>query len=399
MTIPNPTPSIESLIDFLIQRIEHTSSYIHEKAPSSDTLHRGGETDYILKNLQVLKKSLRLLSLKGKEECLAILNLLNDRVSSIKELLEKKESNPEEIIEFFDIGNKYSDFQELDGVDGRKFIMLEYDSTRTLSLDEIEEVLSQIKYFYSELDITPYLKKQYQKASELEKTYISEKLITLRNEAIKEINPQQKAYIKTLALEFNILTSSIGLNEKLEKIEENIQITNEIKINHSQESIRKIETGYKNEAQKLVDQIQNLKDIIEGIFYIIIAVIIIKVMLLYAVEPKIFFKAPDILLSISFIVAFSAFLTFLIKERDRLIKLHDHYNFCDLELNSIVSYMNELNQQQRQETLIKLSDNYFRGTNRTSLIENNNSKEYADITKSISDLTKMINEFKGTSLK
>lgn len=409
MTIASSPPDIDTTINLLIKRIENISFYIHEKAPSTDTLHRGGGSDYILAKLGILKKNLSLLSLKGKEECLAILNLLNDRVSSIKELLDAIENHPEEIIELFDIGIRYSDYQELDGVDGNKFINLEYDTSKTLSLEELGNLLSQIKYYYPELNISPYLEIQYQKANDIEKSDLSNKIITLRNEAIKIKTPQEEAYLKNLAFDLNLLVSSVGLEDQVTKINNVSEILDQITANETSQNIQKIENGYQKEAEKLYWPILLLNIAIIFIFLLIITVISLKFYAYFyqAINTnhksegilqfliQIGKRPEDFIFFFSLIFSISALETYLIRERKRLIKLRDYFLFCDLELSSMPQYMRELNLEQRQNLYIDLSKNYFKGGDHDSKHENENTDNISDVLKKVEELTKIVKELKN----
>lgn len=409
MTIASSPPDIDTTINLLIKRIENISSYIHEKAPSTDTLYRGGGTDYILAKLEILKKNLSLLSLKGKEDCLAILNLLNDRVSSIKELLDKAENHPDEIIELFDIGIKYSDYQELDGVDGSIFINLEYDTSKILSLEELEDLLSQIKHSYPDLKISPYVKIQYQKAKELEKSAISEKIIILRNETLKNKTAQEEAYVKNLVFDLNLLVSSVGLDDQVTKINNASDILDQITANETAKNISKIENGYQKEANKLYWPILLLNIVIIFIFLIIITIISLKFyayfyqvintnhksegILQFLIQIG---KRPeDFIFFFSLIFSISALETYLIRERKRLIKLRDYFLFCDLELSSMPQYMRELNLEQRQNLYIDLSKSYFKGGDHESKQENENTDSISDVLKKVEELTKIVKEFKN----
>ncbi|MFW6557209.1 hypothetical protein [Acinetobacter baumannii] len=379
----------------MLQRIKSLSSNLHSLALQNDSLHSG--KDYISKRVEEILVHLKFLSLKGKENVLNRLNTLVDRLVYIKNLYEEQQKrvNLGEI-DSVDIGGLYDFVSELDGFGEINLEGLEYNSNIVLLPEEVKNIIKQIIDRYPNIKISEELPSQYNQASLDERTLISEKIILLRNESINPKSTGEETYIKNLAFELNMIVSAIGLNEKIKRLDNNIQITELQKYNSSIESIRKIETGYELEANKLLTQINELRSWVESGFYLIISIIILKLLIYYSIKPENFFKLPDILLSLSIVFISTAFLTYLIKERNRLIRLHDQYNKCDLELKSITSYMNELTQEQRQEILMKLSDNYFRGPNQNNESYNNQSNEIENIMKSISDLTKLVSEIKGS---
>ncbi|MDC5554936.1 hypothetical protein OHX01_17890, partial [Acinetobacter baumannii] len=152
-----------------------------------------------------------------------------------------------------------------------------------------------------------------------------------------------------------------------------------------------------DEANSLNKLVKWLLVAIISIFIIIISIILYKLFLYYSSKIEIFKDPTEIILSITFVLTLTGLTTLLIKERNRLIKLHNHYKICDLELKSITSYMNELSTEQRQETLMKLSENYFKGGYQTTEPEVNSSDVSENLIKIISDLTKVINELKGAA--
>lgn len=395
MISPSSNSNIDSKISIMLQRIKSLSSNLHSLALQNDSLHSG--KDYISKRVEEILVHLKFLSLKGKENVLNRLNTLVDRLVYIKNLYEEQQKrvNLGEI-DSVDIGGLYDFVSELDGFGEINLEGLEYNSNIVLLPEEVKNIIKQIIDRYPNIKISEELPSQYNQASLDERILISEKIILLRNESINPKSTGEETYIKNLAFELNMIVSAIGLNEKIKRLDNNIQITELQKYNSSIESIRKIETGYELEANKLLTQINELRSWVESGFYLIISIIILKLLIYYSIKPENFFKLPDILLSLSIVFISTAFLTYLIKERNRLIRLHDQYNKCDLELKSITSYMNELTQEQRQEILMKLSDNYFRGPNQNNESYNNQSNEIENIMKSISDLTKLVSEIKGS---
>ncbi|WP_459660054.1 hypothetical protein ACL9Z5_002493 [Acinetobacter calcoaceticus] len=238
----------------------------------------------------------------------------------------------------------------------------------------------------------------YKGANEYEQLKISKKLIKLRNEVVKyPAQTRDNHLIMDLRDDLQQLFSSIGFEQKMNALEESVQTVKNIKDAQSLENLRKIESGYADEADSLNKLIKRLLQAIMLIFFITITIILYKLFLYYSSKIEVFKDSTEIILSITFVLTLTGLTTFLIKERNRLIKLHNHYKICDLELKSITSYMNELSTEQRQETLMKLSENYFKGGYETTEPEVNSTDVSENLIKTISDLTKVINDLKGAA--
>ncbi|MEJ7953228.1 hypothetical protein WKH78_07230 [Acinetobacter baumannii] len=394
MNSPNLHIDLDRKIQLLLKRIETLSSEIYSNATENDSLVKG--KDFVTKHLIETREQLKFLSVNGKEYALHIFTGLIDYLLQIKHQVEshkRRVKNGE--LDKLDVGQIYAYVSELDYGSAFNYDRLEYDHNIILEPEDTSFLINNILKRYPNIKISERLPIQYIEANNQERALISEKLILLSNEAKKPKNTNEEAYIKNLVFELNMIISSIGLDEKIKKIDSNLLISEQIKNNNTLESIRKIETGYELQVQKLSKKIEDLNTYIENGFFLIISIIILKVLFFYSIKPESFFTPPDIIFSISLIVSSTAYLTYLIKERNRIIKLHDHYNIADLELKSITSYMNELTQEQRQETLIKLSVNYFKGGSYEIKNEKENMENVSDILKRVEELSKLIKDLKG----
>lgn len=151
------------------------------------------------------------------------------------------------------------------------------------------------------------------------------------------------------------------IQQEKKQINENISIGNNIELIKS----------YSTEATKLQKTIKCRENIILLLFGIIILLFIFKFYILFSDYHDIkllgtnyinFFEKPWNLLSfLTLIFSLSALLTYFIKDRSRLIRLHNHFNLKWLELSALPHYMNELTPKQRQELYINLAPNYFKG--------------------------------------
>lgn len=182
-------------------------------------------------------------------------------------------------------------------------------------------------------------------------------LIELNNKK-NEINHQ---IIHAEEILKNISIRDSQLAEREQKINENFSIATN----------SKLLKGYSDEVEKISKKIFWLNIFIVILFILIIVLFVFKFFVIYgnfitnANHPSTqigFFENPWNLLSFfTLILSFSALLTYLIKDRARLIKLHDHFNLNKLELIALPEYMGEFESQQRIDLYISLAPNYFRG--------------------------------------
>ncbi|MBJ8421927.1 hypothetical protein I6M74_08435 [Acinetobacter bereziniae] len=197
----------------------------------------------------------------------------------------------------------------------------------------------------------------------------------------KDINLTNiESYIKQLMLII------VGENQKIELLEINEQRKENLTI----EDIHTLHNGYQQESDILKKQIFLFHIFIFILFGIIIIALLIKFIIVWICRPSSIYLYGN-LSFIIFILSLSTLLGYLIKERKRIIILHDKYKLISLKIDSLPRYMRELTAQQRQEMYIKMSTVFFENN-----LELQNSKENYD-TKTLDDLIKIINVFKSKS--
>ncbi len=238
----------------------------------------------------------------------------------------------------------------------------------------------------------------YSKLDQFNKEKVSEAIIGLRN-VIGEnsISPNEQndssknVYLETLS-SINELNN---LRSQVEEIKDSHEILTRIKENKAYENTYELNNGYINEVDRLYKEINSLNRIIIILFMGIVAIITTKLSLIIFLQD--FFKdIYNFLTYLSLLVSFSALLTYLIKERSRLIRLHDFFNLTALKLRTLPQYMRELDSTQRQELIVALSSSFFMGsdklppenTNQESNLNENLPKIVADIIKLINDQKK-----------
>ncbi|MFW6573434.1 hypothetical protein ACOCJL_03480 [Acinetobacter baumannii] len=397
---------LDTKIQLLIKNIERIENSIISQKPPDDNFNYEQEFVYI--NLEYIKPQLKFLSIKGKENIIKLLEVINDRILGVQIQVNEELKAKGEVSKGY-IGHSYGYISELGFQPNFSPEGLEYEISSKLTLEDMGNIIDQIISSYPNLNITDLIKIQLQKANEIEREAICEKLIVLRNEAIKHKAPEEVAYIKNLAFELNLLVSSIGLEDQVTKINNASEILDQITASETAKNISKIEKGYQNEAKKLYWPILLLNIAIIFIFLLIITVISLKFyayfyhvintnhksegILRFLIQIG---KRPeDFIFFFSLIFSISALETYLIRERKRLIKLRDYFLFCDLELSSMPQYMRELNLEQRQNLYIDLSKNYFKGGDHDSKQEKENTDNISDVLKKVEELTKIVKELKN----
>ncbi|MCG5790317.1 hypothetical protein [Acinetobacter baumannii] len=272
-----------------------------------------------------------------------------------------------------------------------KSLYLEFDSTKIIynflhsnkntNLNK-EEILNSLEKIYFELVVNNSLTT----AKKLEDKVLFD---INQDSKINEFNNYKEL------LEEKLKT----LNDIQDTIEEKIKKANEaslIGVNHE------LLKGYDSEVTKIDRKARRLAKYIIGIFSIIIGIMSIK---LYLIYDYVFNKNTSYLPSIkdhyilfaifSFIISLVALLTYFIKERSRLLKLHDHFNLNKLELIALPKYMGEFDSNSRIELYKALAQNYFRGAY-PNKDEKNDLNTNVTTIKSVADLLKTINSSGST---
>ncbi|MCA4302703.1 hypothetical protein LDX65_05400 [Acinetobacter baumannii] len=398
----NQQEKIDLEITRVINNIEDLDKYIKERTnEDNEQIKRYSNTDFIVDNIKIVKKYLDKYSLKAKTKILDELKKLHTNLIGIKNHLGA--SNQRDNLSYY--YGPLSESMELSDYFQRQ----EFRTDITLSETEIDDFITEIKLHYPTILIPVVILEKYYRYSEDQKQIISSKLIYLRNEVVKPKNESTEELVENIARNLDFTISNIELEDKLKKIDNTYEILEQVNSQESIKSIKAIESGYKEEAKKLYLPIFILNIAIILIFILIISVISLKfyayfyqvINTNYKPEGLIQFlnkigKSPaDFIFFFSLLFSISALETYLIKERNRLIKLRDYFLFCDLELTSMPQYMRELNLDQRQNLYIDLSSNYFKGGTHDNNKEIANTEDVSSVLKKIEELSKIIKELKN----
>lgn len=405
-TLKIPNSSLQQDIDLeiigIINNIEDLDRYIQGNTDKDiEHLNIYSLSYLIIDITKVLKDNLKYYSSDAKEITLVRLKQLYNLLMNIKGTTDT--SPTKKPLSFY-----YSPLSEvLPSLESYKNV--EFNTNIILNQVEINRIFNEIKLRQPTLILPTDLLIKYENSSEDEKKIISSKIIRLRNEIIKPKSEISSEFIEDIVYNLNLTLSSIGLSDKLKKIDNTYEILDQVNIDVTDKSVKAIESGYKDEAKKLLFPIRFLNIAIILIFILIILVISLKFYAYfiqvidtdYKPEGLIKFfieigKNPsDFIFFFSLIFSVSALETYLIKERKRLIKLKDYFLFCDLELTSMPKYMRELNLNQKQDLYINLSKNYFKGGDHEAKPQNENTDTISDVLKKVEELTKIVKEFKN----
>lgn len=243
------------------------------------------------------------------------------------------------------------------------------------------------------IDIGKFLPKEiYKDSNKNNQILIIKKLIELKNIVFNKNIEHRDLKIQVIIDQLQDITDAYNLKKRTEDTNKTID---QIAENITKENTGGLDEIYKDNAAALDKKINDLNNIILLLFVIIIIFIVVKLGLTLFNYNE-FTKIYNLIPFASLIIACSALLTYLIKDRNRLIKLYTHYDMCHRELSTLPEYMRELDSDQRKQMYIDLSTNYFRGGNLNIEASQNNKSEIETLKTSISDLTKLVSEIKGT---
>lgn len=271
---------------------------------------------------------------------------------------------------------------------------LDLDSLELTYNDKVN--LKDIKYIYDEVKNHINFDEQgeifvfIQSTTDQEKLkFISMRLLDLYELCRLPTTKAQSSRIKQITKQ---IEDSANISNSVTQVQE---IAQQFKENVSKLTSDSLLRLYNTEAIKLDKQISRLNNWI--IFCIIVIILIMCLKLIFIIVLSDFFK--DIWNFSSFVLlvfSFSALITYLIKDRNRLIKLHNHYNLNSLELAALPSYMGELDPAQRKDLYINLAPNYFRGIYPENSKNDEPQKEDLEsITKDINNIQKILQETKN----
>lgn len=177
--------------------------------------------------------------------------------------------------------------------------------------------------------------------------------------------------------------------QKLQEIANLEQKAIDVNYSISSQSNTRIQEVFGSEAEKLEPKIFKLNENITTLFALMLG-LLISVALLIAINHDIKIERFYIVY-LSTLLVLSAFLTYLIKERTRLIKYQHYCNISFLEIKALSDYTAQLDNKDKIEDLkIQLAYRYFQGPNSQS----NPSTDEQDLNVVSSKLNELINMVK-----
>ncbi|MEB3790451.1 hypothetical protein [Acinetobacter sp. IK40] len=242
-----------------------------------------------------------------------------------------------------------------------------------------------------------FSKNDYLDANITDKKNLAKIMLKLRNDLLERTSGDVK--IKDLNKNTNLETLKAfselkKLKFQLQEIKDSHEMLSKIKENVAIENTYELQNGYQDEVLNTSRKINKLNVIIVSLFSVITLLITLKI--IFIIFQKDLFKdLYNFLTYLSLLLSLSALIIYFIKERNRLIKLHDYFNLTVLELKTLPQYMRELDSAQRKNLIINLSSSFFKGSNKflpTNEQEQNISN--TDISNIVSNTIKFINEQK-----
>lgn len=273
---------------------------------------------------------------------------------------------------------------------------INYEVRGNLNNHEFEYLWDEIST--NRMNLEDHLtKKIYIDANRSERENLSKTIINLRNCLFtnynNDINPRNANYETYLKI-FESYTELSKLKTQVKEINDSHEILTKIKENKAIENTFELKNGYQDEVDNSAKEIKKLNRIIIILFFGIASIITTKILLIVYMED-LFKDIYNFLTYLSLLVTFSALITYFIKERNRLIKLHDYFNLTVLELKTLPQYMRELDSAQRKDLIINLSSSFFKGSNKfLPMNEQEQNINNTDISNIVSNTIKFLNEQK-----
>ncbi|MEN8331593.1 hypothetical protein ABFO73_12000 [Acinetobacter baumannii] len=248
----------------------------------------------------------------------------------------------------------------------------------------------------NDLDIENNLKKISKENEEEAKKLLIELHNTLFHQQIPNSNTiyNSLSFFKDLKEknESELVKEQVELQETKSKLE---QVKTEIGLISTDQLVK----AFKNEAQSQSSNISTLTSVILFIFICLIFSTILILFLSYNgtsfVLPKNFYFYYFF---ISFIVISSGLLTYLIKERTRIVNYQNYCNITYLEIIALIEFTAQLDDKVKAEDLkIQLAERYFKGPNflpnSSETTQDNNliTSKLSEVSKTLTDLKSALN--------
>lgn len=274
-----------------------------------------------------------------------------------------------------------------------------------INKDDFETLLNLIRNksdFFLDYDNESFLNK----TSLLESKEGQEKLIGLYNFLISK----NEKPISTI-IYFNQFFNELIQNSRVKELEKEIQdlennrqeslneIANlkqkevEVKREIAAQSNYKLQQIFDNEAEKMKPQITWLHRIIVFLFCFLIAIIFLAACMIFL--KKIQNVSEYYVLYLSTFLTITALLSYLIREKNRIVKYQHYCQISYLEISALSDYTAQLNDKGKSEELkVQLAHRYFQGPNGHS-DQTADKKDLDYFSSKVSELTNMVKDIKS----
>lgn len=159
------------------------------------------------------------------------------------------------------------------------------------------------------------------------------------------------------------------------------------------QSNTRLQEVFDNEAKSLNLKIDNLHNAIFAFFMLLLLVIFTAAVMVYTHEFLPIEKFYIFYLSIFLTV--TAILTYLIKERNRIVKYQHYCQISYLEISALADYTAQLDDKVKTEDLkIQLAHKYFQGPNGNTN-QADNEKDLSFFSSKLNELTNMVKDLKS----
>lgn len=332
------------------------------------------------------------LSLYGDNQkiILDIINDINTRLDSILTLTNNPKTNKDEI---------YKQQAELSKLIDEVYIIstinIKFDPNVLLNKEQLERIIQEIKI--KGCDISQIIPVSIYDTLDINlRAILSRNLIELRN--IMSFSPDKEKElhhnVKILSLVYEYIslkdpTTQDNLRKEIDDYRKSVLSDLDLQRKKFTEDMEKAKSGkiitaFKDRSKKAKDYIQILYFAITFLFLTIISSFIFRM----AMNTE--FSTGSFLYFLSFIIAVSGLLTFVIKEKNRLVDQSDHFEKCHTELEALTTYVVDLDPKRVEDLKIDLAYKYFTGGNNGNTSEksemnipNETIKQFLDLLNTI----------------
>lgn len=379
-----------SKIDNVISEINNTLNIdiiSNMNEDSTPTSGQSGEWNYNIKRLvkEYIDNFYKKSNFYRLEDLGFVLNFLEKLQSELKETLFALTNSTGDNYQLVNskleaVKNTVSNPFDLDS--------LKFQYKEEFNQDEILSLYENIKRYLQDFDINEEVYNFINNTEDSDKkVYLLKSLIDLYNLQLENSNYLSGRKTEKLMQEIEKLIQPSNREKVTQLVNETNEMVVHVKENLGLSKNEKLLMIFNNEAKELGEKIDDLNAIIIGILSLL--VIGFLTMILNSIFPA---DLKHYLFYVSLLVVISALLTYLIKDRLRLIEFQNYCKRMYMEITALPDYMATLTPEQQEALRISLSSNYFTG----NLFTSNPSqvKDMSDSVGTIEALSKIIQSIK-----